>query len=41
MTVFVAVAEEESFAAGARRLGMSPQADTRAIVDLIVAKLRS
>lgn len=31
MTVFVAVAEEESFAAGARRLGMSPPAVTRAI----------
>jgi DNA-binding transcriptional LysR family regulator len=31
MTVFVAVAEEESFAAGARRLGMSPPAITRAI----------
>ena len=30
MTVFVAVAEEESFAAGARRLGMSPPAVTRA-----------
>lgn len=31
MTVFVAVAAEESFAAGARRLGMSPPAVTRAI----------
>ncbi|WP_347986381.1 LysR family transcriptional regulator [Methylomonas sp. AM2-LC] len=31
MSVFVAVAEEESFAAGARRLGMSPPAVTRAI----------
>jgi molybdenum-dependent DNA-binding transcriptional regulator ModE len=31
MTVSVAVAEEESFAAGARRLGMSPPAVTRAI----------
>lgn len=31
MTVFVAVAEEESFAAGARRLGMSPPSVTRAI----------
>ena len=31
MAVFVAVAEEESFAAGARRLGMSPPAVTRAI----------
>ncbi|HNE47323.1 MAG TPA: LysR family transcriptional regulator [Chitinophagales bacterium] len=31
MTVFVAVAEEESFAAGARRLGMSPPAVTRAV----------
>jgi DNA-binding transcriptional LysR family regulator len=34
MTVFVAVAEEESFAAGARRLGMSPPAVTRAISTL-------
>ncbi|ESS73538.1 LysR family transcriptional regulator [Methyloglobulus morosus KoM1] len=34
MTVFVAVAEEESFAAGARRLGMSPPAVTRAIAAL-------
>jgi DNA-binding transcriptional LysR family regulator len=34
MTVFVAVAEEESFAAGARRLGMSPPAVTRAIASL-------
>lgn len=31
MTVFVAVAEEESFAVGARRFGMSPPAVTRAI----------
>lgn len=34
MTVFVAVAEERSFAAGARRLGMSPPAVTRAIASL-------
>ena len=34
MTVFVAVAEEESFARGARRLGMSPPAVTRAIAAL-------
>ena len=34
MTVFVAVAEEESFAGGARRLGMSPPAVTRAIAAL-------
>lgn len=34
MTVFVAVAEQESFAAGARRLGMSPPAVTRAIASL-------
>ena len=34
MTVFVAVAEEESFAAGARRLAMSPPAVTRAIAAL-------
>lgn len=34
MNVFVAVAEEESFAAGARRLGMSPPAVTRAIAAL-------
>ena len=34
MTAFVAVAEEESFAAGARRLGMSPPAVTRAIAAL-------
>jgi len=34
MTVFMAVAEEESFAAGARRLGMSPPAVTRAIAAL-------
>ncbi|MBB3120436.1 LysR family transcriptional regulator [Pseudoduganella violacea] len=34
MTVFVAVAEEESFVGGARRLGMSPPAVTRAIAAL-------
>ena len=34
MTVFVAVAEEEGFAAGARRMGMSPPAVTRAIAAL-------
>ncbi|CAN7723413.1 LysR family transcriptional regulator [Pseudoduganella sp. LjRoot289] len=34
MTVFVAVGEEESFAGGARRLGMSPPAVTRAIAAL-------
>lgn len=34
MTVFVAVAEEESFAAAARRLRMSPPAVTRAIAML-------
>lgn len=34
MTVFVAVAEERSFAAGARRLAMSPPAVTRAIASL-------
>ena len=34
LTVFVAVAEEESFARGARRLGMSPPAVTRAIAAL-------
>lgn len=34
MTVFVAVAEAESFAGGARRLGMSPPAVTRAIAAL-------
>jgi len=34
MTVFVAVAEEESFAAAARRLRMSPPAVTRAIAFL-------
>lgn len=34
MTVFVAVAEEASFARGARRLGMSPPAVTRAIAAL-------
>lgn len=34
MTVFVAVAEEQSFAGAARRLGMSPPAVTRAIAAL-------
>jgi len=34
MMVFVAVAEEQSFASGARRLGMSPPAVTRAIAAL-------
>lgn len=34
MAVYVAVAEEESFAGGARRLGMSPPAVTRAIAAL-------
>ncbi len=34
MSVFVAVAEEESFSGGARRLGMSPPAVTRAIASL-------
>jgi len=34
MTVYIAVAEEEGFAAGARRLGMSPPAVTRAIATL-------
>ena len=34
MSVFVAVAESESFAGGARRLGMSPPAVTRAVVAL-------
>lgn len=34
MTVFVAVAEEESFAGAARRLAMSPPAVTRAIASL-------
>ncbi|MGO4380624.1 LysR family transcriptional regulator [Pseudoduganella sp. RAF53_2] len=34
MTVFVAVAEEQGFASGARRLGMSPPAVTRAIAAL-------
>jgi transcriptional regulator, LysR family len=34
MNVFVAVAEEQSFAAAARRLGMSPPAVTRAIASL-------
>jgi DNA-binding transcriptional LysR family regulator len=34
MKVFVAVAEEESFAAGGRRLGMSPPAVTRAVAAL-------
>lgn len=36
MSVFVAVAEEESFAGGARRLGLSPPAVTRAIATLEV-----
>lgn len=34
MSVYVAVAEEQGFAAGARRLGMSPPAVTRAIAAL-------
>jgi DNA-binding transcriptional LysR family regulator len=34
MSVFVAVAEEESFAGAARRLGMSPPAITRAVAAL-------
>ena len=34
MAVFVAVAEEESFAAAARRLNLSPPAVTRAIATL-------
>lgn len=34
MSVYVAVAEEQSFAGGARRLGMSPPAVTRAIAAL-------
>lgn len=34
MTVFVAVAEEESFAGAGRRLGMSPPAVTRAVAAL-------
>jgi len=34
MTVFVAVAEEESFSGGARRLSMSPPAVTRAVASL-------
>lgn len=34
MTAFVAVAEEESFAGGARKIGMSPPAVTRAIATL-------
>jgi len=34
MSVFVAVAEEEGFAGGARRLGMSPPAVTRAVAAL-------
>jgi DNA-binding transcriptional LysR family regulator len=34
MAVYLAVAEEESFAGGARRLGMSPPAVTRAISSL-------
>jgi DNA-binding transcriptional LysR family regulator len=40
MSVFVAVAEAESFAGGARRLGMSPPAVTRAIAAL-EARLRA
>jgi DNA-binding transcriptional LysR family regulator len=35
MKVFVAVAEEQGFAGGARRLGMSPPAVTRAIATLV------
>ena len=34
ITVYIAVAEEQSFAAGARRLGMSPPAVTRAVTKL-------
>jgi DNA-binding transcriptional LysR family regulator len=34
MAVYVAVTEEESFAGGARRLGMSPPAVTRAVASL-------
>ncbi len=34
MAVYVAVAEAEGFAAGARRLGLSPPAVTRAISNL-------
>lgn len=34
MTVYVAVAEEQGFAAGARKLGMSPPAVTRAVAAL-------
>ncbi|MCE8022904.1 LysR family transcriptional regulator [Billgrantia aerodenitrificans] len=34
MTVFLAVAEEESFAGAARRLGLSPPAVTRAVAEL-------
>lgn len=34
MTVFVAVVEEDGFASGARKLGMSPPAVTRAIAEL-------
>ncbi len=34
MQVFVAVAETEGFASGARRLNISPPAATRAIADL-------
>lgn len=34
MNVFVAVAEEQSFAGGARRLGLSPPAVTRAVATL-------
>ena len=34
MQAFVAVAETEGFAAGARKLGVSPPVTTRAIADL-------
>jgi DNA-binding transcriptional LysR family regulator len=34
ITVYIAVAEEQSFAAGARRLGLSPPAVTRAVTKL-------
>ena len=34
MNAFVAVAEEQSFAGAARRLGMSPPAVTRAVATL-------
>src|SRR3954468_2113458 len=34
MQVFVAVAEAEGFAAGARKLGISPPVATRAVADL-------